>query len=263
MLLVHGFPDDQRMWEPVVEALPEDWHVVTYDVRGTGRSSRPTHRRDYLTELLVEDLIGVLDATLPAGERCTSSRTTGARSSAGRSSPPRPGTRGWRRLASYTSSSGPPLDHLARLTSTWRGRLRMLPQLVHSWYVLLFLLPVLPELAWRHAQGLSPPDLLRPRPDDRPAALGTRGAAQRRAGDQPLPRQRPASGSPLPWRTSVPVLLVVPLHDGFIVPRSLEHLEARCRDLTRSRSTAATGCPRARPEEFAGLVTEFVRGHPA
>ena len=41
VLLVHGFPDDQRMWEPVVEALPSDWHVITYDVRGSGRSTGP------------------------------------------------------------------------------------------------------------------------------------------------------------------------------------------------------------------------------
>ena len=40
VLLVHGFPDDQRMWEPIVESLPPEWHVVTYDVRGSGRSTR-------------------------------------------------------------------------------------------------------------------------------------------------------------------------------------------------------------------------------
>ncbi len=69
VLLVHGFPDDQRMWEPVVEALPEDWHVITYDVRGAGRSTRPEGRASYRTSLLVEDLIAVLDETLPEGER--------------------------------------------------------------------------------------------------------------------------------------------------------------------------------------------------
>ena len=41
LLLVHGFPDDQRMWEPVAESLPPEWHVITYDVRGFGRSSKP------------------------------------------------------------------------------------------------------------------------------------------------------------------------------------------------------------------------------
>ena len=45
VLMVHGFPDDQQMWEPVVGSLPEDWHVVTYDVRGVGRSTRPDGSR--------------------------------------------------------------------------------------------------------------------------------------------------------------------------------------------------------------------------
>ncbi len=67
LLLVHGFPDDQRMWEPVVESLPPEWHVITYDVRGSGRSSKPNGRSSYRTSLLVEDLIAVLDATLPTG----------------------------------------------------------------------------------------------------------------------------------------------------------------------------------------------------
>jgi len=41
VVLVHGFPDDQTVWEPVVTALPDDWHVITYDVRGAGRSTQP------------------------------------------------------------------------------------------------------------------------------------------------------------------------------------------------------------------------------
>ena len=67
----------------------------------------------------------------------------------------------------------------------------------------------------------------------------------------------------LPWRTSTPVLLVVPLRDGFILRRSLTHLDARCRDLTTVEVDCGHWVPRARPEELAGLVTEFVRGHSA
>ena len=41
------------------------------------------------------------------------------------------------RLASYTSSSGPSFDHLGSVASSWRGRLQLMPQLLHSWYVWL------------------------------------------------------------------------------------------------------------------------------
>jgi pimeloyl-ACP methyl ester carboxylesterase len=73
-----------------------------------------------------------------------------------------------------------------------------------------------------------------------------------------LPRLR----NPLPWRTSLPVQLVVATRDGFVLPRSLEGLEARCRDLTRVEVDEGHWVPRARPEEFADLVAGFVRRHP-
>ena len=150
VLMVHGFPDDQQMWEPVVSSLPEDWHVVTYDVRGAGRSTRPAGQAAYRTALLVEDLIAVLDATVPAGEQVHLvghdwGAIAGWEVIAAETWDPR--LEG--RLASYTSSSGPSLDHMGSLTSSWRGRLQMLPQVWHSWYVWLTLVPVLPELVWR------------------------------------------------------------------------------------------------------------------
>jgi pimeloyl-ACP methyl ester carboxylesterase len=55
---------------------------------------------------------------------------------------------------------------------------------------------------------------------------------------------------------------VVATRDGFVLPRSLEGLEARCRDLTRVEVDEGHWVPRARPEEFADLVAGFVRRHP-
>ena len=119
LLLVHGYPDDQRMWGPVVAALPGDWHVITYDVRGAGRSSRPARRSDYRTDLLVDDLIAVLEATVPLGERVhLVGHDWGAAAMWDVVA-----AAGWdprleNRLATCTSASGPPFDHLAALTST-------------------------------------------------------------------------------------------------------------------------------------------------
>jgi pimeloyl-ACP methyl ester carboxylesterase len=72
-----------------------------------------------------------------------------------------------------------------------------------------------------------------------------------------LPRLR----DPLPWRTSVPVLLVIATRDGWVSWRSMAGLEARCRDLTRVEVDDGHWWPRARPEECARIVTEFVRAH--
>jgi pimeloyl-ACP methyl ester carboxylesterase len=65
VLLVHGFPDTSAVWNPVAEALALDYHVVTYDVRGAGKSDVPRPRSAYRLELLVADLEAVIDATSP------------------------------------------------------------------------------------------------------------------------------------------------------------------------------------------------------
>src|SRR4051812_48604733 len=70
VVLVHGYPDQQDTWDALVARLPlQDWHVVTYDVRGAGASDVPSSTADYRTERLVDDLVAVLDAVLADGER--------------------------------------------------------------------------------------------------------------------------------------------------------------------------------------------------
>jgi pimeloyl-ACP methyl ester carboxylesterase len=107
VVLVHGYPDNAEMWQPVVDHLADRFHVVTYDTRGAGVSDAPNTTADYRLGLLVEDLAAVADATSPdrpvhlaghdwgsvqAWEAVTTDRMAG-------------------RIASYTSMSGPCLDH--------------------------------------------------------------------------------------------------------------------------------------------------------
>jgi 3-oxoadipate enol-lactonase len=58
ILMIHGATLDHRMWRPQVEALAERYQVITYDVRGHGRSPMPTgpfkHYED--AEALVDHL---------------------------------------------------------------------------------------------------------------------------------------------------------------------------------------------------------------
>ena len=43
VILVHGYPDSQVVWEPVADRLAEQHglRVITYDVRGAGHSTAP------------------------------------------------------------------------------------------------------------------------------------------------------------------------------------------------------------------------------
>lgn len=59
VVLIHGFPFDRAMWKPQVSVLKKEFHVVTYDVRGHGKSG--VGDGQYSVEYFVDDLIALLD----------------------------------------------------------------------------------------------------------------------------------------------------------------------------------------------------------
>lgn len=59
VVLVHGYPDDHAMWDPVVERLAPRHHVVAYDVRGAGTSGVPRAQPDLVARLVAEQVAAV------------------------------------------------------------------------------------------------------------------------------------------------------------------------------------------------------------
>jgi len=263
VVLVHGYPDRQDTWNALVRRLPlEDWHVVTYDVRGAGASDTPADRAGYRTERLVDDLVAVLDSVSAdrahlVGHDWGSVQLWDA--VAAESTDER--LRG--RIASFTSISGPSLDHLAWLSRHRRGReVAMLNQMLHSWYVYAFHLPALPELVWRRAwprltrqlelrQGLPEghwgPEL----GDDAANGLNLYRA-------NVLGRMR----APQRWRTDVPVLVLRPTRDAFLTSVIEDGLEEFCSDVRTERLDAGHWVIVSQPERVAAFVVEHVRSHP-
>ncbi len=258
VVLVHGYPDHQDMWSRVVRRLDHDaLHIVTYDVRGAGGSDVPTDTAGYRTELLVEDLVAVVEATVPDGEpvhlvghdwgsvqlwEVVAAEPTDAR------------LRG--RLASFTSISGPSLGHVAHLSRNHKGRrLSLLNQAAHSWYVYAFHLPVLPELVWTAAGRMASrtrrthwgPELTRNARNGLNLYRANMLAATRR------------TGTP---HTDVPVQVVHPRRDRFLTSVLLEDLELGCSDLSVVEVDAGHWLPRTRPGQVARMVTDHVHAHP-
>ena len=62
VLLSHGFAASSQMWEPNVGALAADRPVVSWDLRGHGRSGSPDDPAQYSQEASVADMAAVLDA---------------------------------------------------------------------------------------------------------------------------------------------------------------------------------------------------------
>lgn len=253
VVLVHGYPDQQDVWSALVRRLPLDaWHVVTYDVRGAGASTAPTSTDGYRTDRLVDDLVAVLDAVLDDGERAhLVGHDWGSVQlwSALAAEPDDPRLRG--RIASFTSISGPSLDHAAWLTTHPQGRRAALAQqALRSWYVGFFNLPVLPTLAWRLGHGVL-------------ARTGHRGPELRRnaVNGLGLYRANVFRGRRRRLRTDVPVLVVQPERDPFVSEVFLDHLDDACSDVRVERLDAGHWVVLTHADELAGLVTAHVSAH--
>ncbi|MFZ5560308.1 MAG: alpha/beta fold hydrolase [Pseudomonadota bacterium] len=151
VVLVHGYPDNHEVWNPVAERLAQKYYVVSYDVRGAGASDRPKKVAAYTLDKLSADLVAVLDEVLPGravhlvGHDWGSVQTWEAVTTAPLQY----------RILSYTTISGPCLDHVGfwmrehLLTTSPELLGRALNQLAHSWYVMVFQLPLVAPAVWR------------------------------------------------------------------------------------------------------------------
>lgn len=265
VVLVHGFPDSQDMWGPLARRLAgAGMHVITYDVRGAGASDVPDRTEDYRVELLVDDLVAVLDATVPEGDRAhLVGHDWGSVQlwEAVLSEADDPRLRG--RIASFISVSGPAIDHMAYLSRHPQGRkLKLLKQLGHSWYVFAFQVPRLPELAWR---TLARPIGTLAARLDRGGATGFWGPelADNAANGVNLYRANLRRGTRRDTvrRTDVPVLAVAPRRDPYLTAVTVEDLDRLCSDVRVVRPDTGHWLPRTHPDLLFDLVREHVRAH--
>ncbi|TCB49029.1 alpha/beta fold hydrolase [Acinetobacter sp. ANC 4779] len=146
LVLVHGYPDNQEVWEPVIQELIQDFYIVTYDVRGAGQSSIPRRIRDYRLEQLSLDLENVVNAVLKDRPFHLAAHDWGSIQS-------------WEsvteakftaRILSYSTISGPCLDHAAfwMRNQFKQHKSKFFKQLSKSWYIAVFQLPLLAPTVW-------------------------------------------------------------------------------------------------------------------
>jgi pimeloyl-ACP methyl ester carboxylesterase len=250
VLLVHGYPDNSAVWDRVVAQLAGRFHLVRYDVRGCGESAAPAGRAGYGLAHLAADLAAVARAVSP--DRAVHLVAHDWGSIQAWEAVTEPALAGL--FASYTSISGPCLDHIA----LWmRAGVRQYPgrvlrQLLHSWYIGFFQLPVLPELAWKLPLGQK---LFHTTARDSRngielyrANMGQRGKA---------PRER---------RTAVPVQQLALRKDAFVLPDLLAAAEPWCESLWRRSLPVGHWAVRTHAPLIADHIAEFathIDGAPA
>ncbi|WP_199032224.1 SDR family oxidoreductase, partial [Ralstonia sp. ASV6] len=260
VVLVHGYPDNSEVWHEMAPLLARDYYVIAYDVRGAGQSSAPKGMRNYTFARLTDDFIAVIDALSPSKPVHLIAHDWGSIQSWEFVTEAR--LRG--RIASYTSCSGPCLDHVgywmrARLLRPTPASLgKMLGQLVRSWYVLLFHLPIVPELSWRLWLGRAWPRVLRRvekttiAPRATQTADGVRGVSLYRANfirSLFTPRKRVAHA---------PVQVIVPTLDKYVSPALSEDLARWVPNYWRREVVARHWLPVTHAERMAGMARELI-----
>ncbi|WP_280316254.1 alpha/beta fold hydrolase [Nocardia abscessus] len=108
LVLVHGLTDTHQVWATVAALLADGFRVITYDVRGHGRSDTPGAPAEYRLGHLAADFFAVIDAASPRKPVHTCGHGWGAVQLWEAVCDERANTR----VASFTAIAGPNLDHL-------------------------------------------------------------------------------------------------------------------------------------------------------
>lgn len=275
VVLVHGYPDSAAVWEPVRAQLDARYRVIAYDVRGAGASGAPATRRAYRLERLAADLAAVVDATCDARPFHLVGHDWG--SIQGWEAVTDPAFKG--RIASYTSISGPCLDHASfglrggrhgngnrngnggaetahsKTKPPFGSSVR---QTLKSWYIFFFHLPWLPELVWRAGGARLWPLWLRVTERVRPA----RDPAQLRNAVNGLNLYRANFIDkllrPRARRAHAPVQFIVPLRDRYVGPPLSLGLECWLGAYERIEIDAGHWVLLSEPERIAANIERFV-----
>jgi pimeloyl-ACP methyl ester carboxylesterase len=264
LLFLHGYPDDHRVFLPVLRELAGTHHLITFDTRNAGRSRADGDGAGFTLTELVDDVFAVLEAVLGTAIRGGAAGAVDGASGGVRLIGHDWGSiQGWAvvqderadgLVVDFTSVSGPDLRHFSHWLRSRVQHLRLIPQgvgqVLRSWYVGAFQLPVLPEFFWRTVMTRRYEFAARRNVGADPV----RGLALYRANTftaRKPPRRR---------NVAVPVHVIVPLKDPFVSPHLVEGLEEWVEDLTVTTVPGGHWWVASRPRAFAELLDPALRG---
>jgi NAD(P)-dependent dehydrogenase (short-subunit alcohol dehydrogenase family)/pimeloyl-ACP methyl ester carboxylesterase len=258
VLFVHGFPDDHSVWSGVMGALEDRYRVVAYDVRGAGRSGVPETRGDYALAHLVADTEAVIDAVSGGRPVHLVGHDWGSIQSWETVAEPRMRAK----IASFTSISGPCLDHVALWS---KERIRdgalgdVVSQAMRSWYIYLFQMPRVPELLWRGGMAERFPRMIAASEGTKPFEP-SRSAAEDAARGVELYRENIVKilRAPRERKTTVPVQAILPREDRYIAVEPYSVLGRFVEEAYFRRISGGHWVVRSEPARVARYVAEMV-----
>lgn len=272
LVLVHGWPDSHVLWDGIVPLLADRFRIVRYDNRGVGKSTAPKHVSAYHMSKYADDFEAVIASVGLDGPVHVLAHDWG--SAAMWEYLARPGAGD--RVASFTSISGPSIDHLNRfitgaLVRPWQPRRfgRALSQFFSFAYMGFFSIPGVAPLAVRAfvADVLRQILLLRdgiPREQLHHSATFKDDAAKsiKVYGANYLRSMKPGRAD---HYVDVPVQLIVNTRDPFVRPYVYDDTERWVARLWRRDIRAGHWSPMSHPRAIATSVeqlVDFLEGKP-
>lgn len=262
LVLVHGYPDNQEVWEPIIEQLVSEYYIVTYDVRGAGQSTIPKRIRDFALPQLSLDLERVVHQLLPNRNFHLAAHDWGS-------------IQTWEsvtelrfksRILSYTTISGPCLDHAAywMRKQLANNKPKFFKQLFKSWYIMMFQLPLVAPTIWHLMNAERWGKILQTLEQNKNLPLnpnirkdGGEGIALYRANFIPRllkPRQRHAV---------CPVQAVVLQRDNYVSPELIDEIPQWANEFERVNVDANHWAVLSHAEEIAAYIKRFADKHSA
>lgn len=246
-VLLHGYPENRTSWRAITPLLTEaGYRVLAPDQRGYSPRARPRRRRDYRGTEMVEDVIALIDAAGADKVHLVGHDWGGGVAWGVASLHPE-------RLHTVTSLTTPHPRALA--SSLVRSN-----QLLHSWYMLFFQLPGLPEAGFTRMEKATRRALSRSGLDDEAIDRYVTPLTQPGAARGPINWYRGLPFTkPLRGKVDVPTLYVYATKDMF--------LGRKAADLTGNyvaapyRYEVIEGATHWLPEQNAETVAELVIEH--
>jgi len=273
VVMVHGWPDSHVVWDGVVPLLADRFRIVRYDNRGVGKSSVPKPVSAYSMACYADDFAAVVDEVAPGQPVHVLAHDWGSAGMWEYLS--RPGASD--RVGSFTSVSGPSVDHLNRfiignLKRPYRPKhfLRALSQFMSFAYMGFFSIPVVAPLVVRGflAQGLRRSLVLRDRiPAERLHHSDTyRTDAANSLKVYGANYFRSVASARTDHYVDVPVQLIVNTKDPFVRPYVYDETHNWVPRLWRRDIKAGHWSPMSHPQALARFVeqlVDFLDGNPA
>lgn len=263
ILFLHGFPDDHDTYSYQMDALGLDYRVASLEMRGVGRSQRPTSGKDYAVRNILPDIDRVIEYLgSPVhlvghdwGSMIGWCYATDSERSAN--------------LLTYQGMSAPHPGTILKCVglklatgSLWP----LLRQFLKSWYIWYFQIPFLPEWSIRNLSPSWRGKLLRKggmAPDDPLIAKSKEEFASITTGSINLYRQLLRRRPGLPSPPGIPTRQIIPSDDLFVSPDIYCGHRALLAgpNYTEILVQGPHWIHRSNPDLINGLLKDFIERH--